>query len=732
MFAGGLWAQDEALFARALQRHGLHEYARGVAESALLNPRLVAAERVGAADALVAQAAWEFQRGDEDAWGRLLALLERVSPAVYAQDPVEWLWMLEVQASAFRAAAAAQLVAAEDPRLSPSQSALAMERALSLRSDANALASQITRVPKALDALRASRQLLGAAELRLSLLSMGVEDREGGRGQPLAELVAQAEELLLDIPESVPAFRRIYLDGLLLLARLDLLAGRVEAAWSAAREVLQLVHVHENSNRVSVGVAERAALVLCAAAMRDKSLLTEARQRVAGVLATPAGEARGALLLASADAALVSQDEAQADACLSEALRIPSARALALRRLLQRPLNVVPDLGLLRTVAAEAMHVAAIRESALELLNRVRVQTVRAQDQAQLERWLAELSLAASDADAAVLHALLAARHVVGTDRTEAQRLMAFASSLPCVASPRVRVLREELANQLGLGSAQPTQSASETTELRVSAARCDQALAAKDLGAAQSALLDLLRLGASQELVAAARTRLATLALELHQRPPASEGCLELPELTQLMDAALATGGAESLRTAFIRHLVDLGEVALAQQRLPQDVAAASAELAGLAWLACVECAETQKDAHAAGVLLTEAERWRARSQETRADSSPRRQRAEALLLGGLRLKNVDGLELTKPRGEASAAARIWAEVLRAADPDSPAAWEARWHQLHLMWIAAQGQQNAVHALRRELARLHVLTSGRFDDGVWASAFVWLQGQLP
>lgn len=730
--AGTLAAQDSAAFAAALFRHGYPDLAASVGEAVLLDGRQTATERVSAAETLLEVAARESLRGVDAPLQHLAALLPRLADGIEAQDPVEGVRFLLVLAATLRGEAEARTRAAEEVLAVPSTRALARTEARNLQEAACALEARLPRVPAAMDARREARKSVHAAELRLFLLDQRVAAFEGGQGLSASELVARIEGLLLDIPEAGAAFRRIYMDGLLLLARVDLASGRAEPAFTAAREVLQLLEIHADANRTTMGLAERAALVVLGAGTRAPVCAAEARRAATLVLAAPAGAQRGELLLASADAALIAGDESMAGQCLRAALGHETVRAEALRRVLQREDTSLPDALLQKSLAQDALHWPALRAPVLQLLGRVRRGSVDAASRLRLDRWLAELFLTAGDPDSSARHALLAAEALRTTDPQAAKQLLLFARSLAGWSGPRMRLLSEDLARGLGLDAALKVPPDSGREVLTDLAARCDAALAARDLDVAEKLLQSLERAGADGAVLAAGWKRLAVLALETFVTAPPAEREAALKNLLVPAQRAIATGTAGEFETDLIVQLVAAHEVETARLCLPRDASGSSAELAEAAFIACVECTEgcatTDEMAHP----VSEAARWYACLGRESLTFLPRRRRADALFKGGILLKKATGFLVTPVRGEVDAAAKLWAAILASTDPDSPAAWEARWYHLHLMLASSATDASANERVRNELSRLTTLTGGRFDEGPWEKAFLWLKGRLP
>ncbi len=730
--AGALLAQDAAAFARALCQHGYSDLAYGVAESVLLDGRMPATERVAAAEVLFELASRASRRGDDGALQRLSALLPRSSEGVQAQDPVEGVRFLLVEALVWRLDAEARLRAAESILAGESTRVLARRDARELQESVFALEARLARVPNATDARREARKSASVAELRLCLLGMRVQDLEEGRGLPPSELVARIEGLLLDLPEAGSAFRRIYLDGLLLLARTDLASGRVESAFTAAREVLQLLELNATANSTTMGLAERATLVLLSAGMRAPALVAEARHAAARVLAAPAGIWRGELLMAAGDAALLVADEPVAGQCFCAALGHEGVRALALRRVLEREDSTLPDAALQKVLAQDSLHWPALREPVLALLGRARHATTDAAHRLRLDRWLAELFLAAGDPDSSARHALLAAEVLRASEPEEARKLTRFARSLSAWTGPRMRLLAEDLSRGLGLDAALNVAADTKRDVLADLATRCDAALAAKNLDLAARLFRSLEREGAERVVLLAGQRSLATLALELFMAAPAEERDGARTELLKLALPAIATGAAADFQARLIVQLVAEREVVAARLCLPQDESAGSPELAEAAFIASMECASGCSSEAEVATVFIDAVRWHARLGPESPGFLLRRRRAEALFTGGILIRPATGFVVTHAQGAQERAANLWAALLAGTDPDSPLAWEARWYHLHFMLLSSVRDASAVECVGKELSRLAILTGGRFDEGAWEQAFIWLKARLP
>ena len=679
-------------------------------------------------------------RGEREKLLEWLAATERNIEALRAVDPAAAREVLVQRAEAQQWLACSFWKDAEGVGVSAAEAGAARRAA---EEALQAGRSQLQRVLRELDnAPRATRlrdwRLCNTAELRrLEGEVQALEDGMACAGKE-AELTAAAEELVLRVGEADSEALLVALRGHVLLARLALHSGRTESAASLCDEILGRILAGQTLEPAVAALAEAALLVQLRSAAADLALLQICLERCERSLGNSASAARGPLLLLCADAALLLGRVPAALQHLLQALAIDDTCVRAAHRIVPLAANHVVPIDSVRNFAAKALHWPEAREQAIEL-------TVQRQRSSTAEREacstiLAELYAAAGNRWLAQQHALDAARAALARGAPEARQLAAFAAAqgTPLAAAAREKLQALLRATHGEAAAVVPEPARPSETEALVR--RCDEALAGPDLVAAEDCVAALAAAAVPVALLTEARQRLAHKALGAWGASGAvtQENAAVREQLRRCLAAALVASSDAVLWDAAVNLEEDSGQLSAALElarRFPARGAQGASSLEAAALRAAVALA---LEAAAAGQDGEAHARWREaqglavrvhapESADTRTTSTLR---ALALAAGGHLLWRPAGAQHFEGAAEFRRAAELWGRVLRAQEVDSAACWEARFHMLlaHHALVRAGTGDRAV--LQLALRRLSLLSEGKFDDGVWAVSFQWLERQ--
>lgn len=739
---------DGAPFGAALLAHGYIDLGWELLLDQARDVRNDAPTRVAAARAAQNWACWRMVRGERSHLAAWCTAMERCHAGLDAADPGAAHELALLRAHALQLQAAASWSDAQAVGSTPAHAGASRRTAEEAMLSSRLLLQRVLGGVRHAAASSTPREwrLRNAAELRLFQGEVHAVESSMVCARVVSELNTEIEEFVLRLGETSPEALLAALRGYVLLARLALVEGQVDIAAGLSDEVLGRLVLSVATESAVLSLAESALLVQLRVrlAAGPTEALVACVERIDALLLLSVGPLRGELLLQSADALLQLDDKPTALQRLVLALSYDDVCLRAAQRLIPHASRAAMPGDALRAFAANALQWSEAREQAIELIAQVRGSTLPALER---ERWsvvLAELCAAAGDRWRAQEYALEGAQLALARDIESACRLVAFAAAqgTPLAASSRER-LQALLRVTHGEAVAAPTPSVAPDRALDLLVKRCDEALAGVDMSLAEARVEQLAHSAAPLVVLSAARERLARKLLHLWDASvrATETQAAERSTLRRCLAAALTLSEESDLWSGAVRLEEACAEpaAALALARRARTQGVGENRSLDLAALRCTVMLAMDADR---ALRVGEARGLWEEAIERAVRVFPEHNhtgvgaldtpslRALALAAGGHLLWLPSGAQHIIAGANYRRAGELWARVLLAADPDSPASWEARFHILLAQWALLRGGHGEREDFRQALRRVSLLSAGKFDDGPWAASFQWLERQ--